>query len=146
MTGKPWRPSMPEGARKLMDAFDQEMKDKYGAEARERHFDRKGNPISYADWAEAFSDYEYRVVKKTIIGDVEISTVWLGMDHGFRRNGPPIIFETMCFQRSDDGTREDFDFQDRYATEAQALKGHAEAVVAVEADLIKPRGDDEAHD
>lgn len=54
-----------------------------------------------------------RVVKKETIGDVEVSTVFLGMNHNYNKEGPPIIWETMVFGGSHDqeqdrcsGTRE----------------------------------------
>jgi len=48
-----------------------------------------------------------------------VSTVWLGLDHGYG-GGPPLIFETMVF-----GGAHDED-QWRYPTEVEALAGHAE--------------------
>jgi hypothetical protein len=58
------------------------------------------------------------------VGDAWISTVWLGIDHGYG-HGPPIIFETMIFGGRDDG------FQARYATKEAALAGHRRVVEAV---------------
>lgn len=64
-------------------------------------------------------------VAETEIGDVRISTVFLGMDHRFRDEGPPILFETMIF-----GGRLD-NFQDRCCTWDEAEAMHAEAVKQV---------------
>ena len=48
-------------------------------------------------WALLFEESEERIVgrTKTLYGE-NLSTVWLGMDHGFRC-GQPLIFETMLF-------------------------------------------------
>jgi hypothetical protein len=46
-------------------------------------------------WARMFKKAD-RVVRKTTIGDAEISTVFLGLDHQFG-DGPPLLFETMVF-------------------------------------------------
>jgi hypothetical protein len=38
-----------------------------------------------------------RVVGRTKIGRVTVSTVFLGLDHGWNPKGPPILWETMVF-------------------------------------------------
>lgn len=38
-----------------------------------------------------------RVVKRETIGDSDVSTVFLGLDHNHFDEGPPIIWETMVF-------------------------------------------------
>ena len=60
---------------------------------------------------------------------VQISTVFLGIDHAFG-SGPPILWETMIFGGLLD------EFQERYATKAEALAGHQEACRQVAATLI----------
>jgi hypothetical protein len=35
---------------------------------------------------------------KTYAEDIEVSTVFLGIDHNFFGDGPPLIFETMVFR------------------------------------------------
>lgn len=62
-----------------------------------------------------------RRVAQTIIGDVNISTVFLGLDHQFG-DGPPLVFETMIF-----GGEHNED-QWRYSTWGEAMKGHEAAV------------------
>ena len=37
------------------------------------------------------------LVKKSIAGDVEVSTVFLGIDHSFSGSKEPLLFETMVF-------------------------------------------------
>ena len=56
------------------------------------------------------------------IPDAQVSTVFLGLDHNFYNNGPPILFETMIFGGPLDGE------QWRYATWKEAERGHAAAL------------------
>jgi hypothetical protein len=63
-----------------------------------------------------------------------ISTVFLGVDHGFGVSGPPLLFETMIFAPAEPRQSAAFvahwDQQcQRYATWAEAAAGHA-AIVA----------------
>ena len=56
-------------------------------------------------------------MKKTKVGNIEISTVFLGLDHSFGGK-KPLLFETMIF-----GGKLDQE-QERYTTWEQAEKGH----------------------
>jgi hypothetical protein len=78
-------------------------------------------PVECADlitWAHAVKKMDRRVAfnKK---GKVEVSTVFLGLDHSFGQ-GRPVLFETMIF-----GGKHDQD-QERYCTWKEAEKGHLE--------------------
>lgn len=57
-----------------------------------------------------------------------ISTVWLGIDHGFvqgKESNIPVLFETMVF----DNERSGFEiYCDRYTSWDDAFKGHQKAV------------------
>ena len=57
-------------------------------------------PIGLADWTEAHRDVDYCRVARDWVGTVEVSTVWLGIDHGFVA-GVPLIFETMRIKDTD---------------------------------------------
>ena len=46
----------------------------------------------FGKWVESAD----RVVSHTQIADIEVSTVFIGIDHQFY-NGPPLLFETMVF-------------------------------------------------
>ncbi len=48
--------------------------------------------VEFGKWVETAD----RVVSKTQVADIEVSTVFLGIDHQFY-NGPPLLFETMVF-------------------------------------------------
>lgn len=50
------------------------------------------------EWARWMEDAD-RCVWRTRVGDWEVSTVFLGLDHCFIGDGPPILFETMVFCR-----------------------------------------------
>lgn len=73
-------------------------------------------------WAEKFK-LDERQVRRTLIGDVEISTVFLGIDHRRTRRGPPILFETMIF----DATGKYDYYEDRCSTWKEATQMHQRA-------------------
>ena len=52
-------------------------------------------PVELMAWAEWFKQAD-RTVTKTDVGEVQISTVFLGLNHAFG-DGPPLLFETMIF-------------------------------------------------
>lgn len=92
------------------------------------YYDREGKPISTLDWSKLLNDRAYKVVALDIVGDVRVSTVWLGLDHGWGNDGaPPVIFETMVF-----GGKLDEEM-DRYSTLADAERGHAAMLARVHA-------------
>jgi hypothetical protein len=100
-------------------------------------YDRQGNVISMERWSELHVDESYLRVAQDTIGPYWISTVWLGLDHGFMRGGPPIIFETMVFANDEvrgDAPLLEFDM-DRYATEEEAKAGHDAMCLLVRATL-----------
>lgn len=78
-------------------------------------------------WARMFEDSSGRRVAQDMIGDVRVSTVFLGLDHNFDDEGPPLLFETMVFGGSLDEETE------RYATWEQAEAGHAAMIERVRA-------------
>lgn len=57
-----------------------------------------------------------------------VSTVFLALDHQYG-DGVPILFETMIFGMPSDHELDDY--TERYATAAEARKGHDEAVTLV---------------
>jgi hypothetical protein len=93
-------------------------------------YDRQGRPISVDRCVELMSDVAYRRVAHDVAQhdphDVTISTIWLGADHSDSIGGKPIIFETMVFVCG-----ESHDPPIRYATEADALAGHARIVATM---------------
>lgn len=91
-----------------------------------RYYDWQGNPISGMQWARLFEDERH--IGDDRIGDVRISTVWIGLDLGLQ--APPLIFETMVFD-------EEGDWSVRYATEREAREGHARVVALVRENAVK---------
>ena len=71
-------------------------------------------------WAEWFEASE-RTVANAQLGEVRVSTVFLGKDHRFGC-GRPLLFETMIFGGEHDG------WQKRYCTWDEAEAGHKAAV------------------
>jgi hypothetical protein len=86
--------------------------------------DDQNNPVPCPDileWGKFFQQKKRRRVARTKVGDVLVSTVFLGLDHNWG-DGPPVLFETMVF----DG---DLDQEiNRYPTWDEAVKGHEEMV------------------
>lgn len=75
------------------------------------------------DWASSFENGK-RHVAQTVLGDVWVSTVFLGIDHshGF---GPPQFFESMVFGGPFDQE------QLRYTTWDEAERGHEKLLAMV---------------
>ena len=106
------------------------------------YYSRQGEPISMEEWAaimaEGRSEKGWEATKRvarTTVGEWEVSTVWLGLDHSFMEDSPPLIFETMIF-----GGEWDTECW-RYSTEAEALEGHQEAVKLLQLDLAAMEAD-----
>lgn len=53
-------------------------------------------PCDIETWARRFQEDE-RIVRQETIGEVMVSTVFLGLDHDFTGKGPPLLFETLTF-------------------------------------------------
>jgi hypothetical protein len=93
-------------------------------------YDRLGVAISMQEWSELNRDRAYKRIDETQVGDLWVSTIWLGLDHGFGfHSGSPTIFETMVFGP---GSWSELYCQ-RYATEAEARDGHRSAVLVAKA-------------
>jgi hypothetical protein len=87
-----------------------------------------GQPISLVLYEELSAiDFMRRVALDSFITydghAVDVSTVFLFHDHGFR-GGPPVIWETMVFGYPGEG-------QYRYTSPIDAIKGHIEICKAL---------------
>lgn len=89
--------------------------------------DEEGEPVATDDlllWARWLETADRRVAHDLDEGDplgkdrIRVSTVFLGLDHNFGDGGPPVLWEPMVFGGLLDGE------QDRYASRADALRGH----------------------
>ena len=83
----------------------------------------KGVPCDLMTWARAFEfSNPSHIVAKTDVGDSRVSTVFLGLNHNYFDDGPPLIFETMIFGSSLD------QYLERCSTWEEAEAQHAVAV------------------
>jgi len=86
-------------------------------------------PISIQEAVALLRDGEARHVAKTMIVTkdlhIQVSTIFLVLDHGWHEGGPPILWETMVF-----GGPLDAD-QDRYSSLEDAKVGHEHMVTLV---------------
>lgn len=87
-------------------------------------FDFDGNPISMREWSALNEDPARKRVALDHIGDVEISTIWIGIDlvAAHRR---PRVYETAVFNA--DGH---VIVLARYSTREEAIEGHKRALLA----------------
>ena len=86
--------------------------------------DEENKPVEIDDiekWGEFYGSGRRRV-GEDFVRNSRISTVFLGLDHSFSEEGPPILYETMIF-----GGKFDCE-QWRYETREEAIAGHRAAV------------------
>ena len=86
------------------------------------------------EWAQWFETAERHVAEDVVEG-FRVSTVFLGLDHGFRHRGPPVVFESMIF--SPDG---DAEAMERYTTWEEAEAGHARMLQGLREELHEALG------
>ena len=100
-----------------------------------------GDVLAWAKWMEdAWRSGRTRVAQDTV-GDIRVSTVFLGLDHGapWDPEAVPILYETMVFGGQLDR------IQMRYPTRAFAVAGHAimvERVRAMEMAVTDEKGEE----
>ncbi|HDY90252.1 MAG TPA: hypothetical protein ENH82_19300 [bacterium] len=82
----------------------------------------ESDPVKWGQW---FEVSEERYIKSDKFGDIQVSTVFLGIDHGFNEEEPPVLFETMIFGGEHD------QYQERYTDIESAKTGHDKAVQLV---------------
>lgn len=79
-----------------------------------------------------FMKRDRRIVEQTEVGDLFVSTVFLGIDHRLSEEGPPLVFETMVFDNSEEGKGDTFaDYCERYSTWDEAVAGHRKVLEAI---------------
>jgi hypothetical protein len=77
-------------------------------------------PCNQLEWSRRFK-LKNRIVAQTYVGDVHVSTVFIGLDHSWG-DGPPLLFETMIFGGPHDG------YQKRCSTWQEAEGMHSQAM------------------
>lgn len=91
------------------------------------YYDRAGKKITSIEWRNLSEDREYRRIEFEELPDgTQVSTVWLGLEHGVNDDGKPLIFETMSFLPNGDS-----DKCRRYFTEEEARLGHEEVKLEI---------------
>jgi hypothetical protein len=95
-----------------------------------RYFVLEGHipvPCDLMAWAKRFEKDETRIVARDLLKDILVSTVFLGIDHNFIGDGPPVLFETMAF---DEGkcNGQSILYETRYCTWSEAEAGHKSVV------------------
>jgi hypothetical protein len=91
-----------------------------------RWYALEGKVVVEADspWHFEFMTLDERRVARTELDGADVSTVFLGLDHGYG-GGPPLVFETLVFGGPMDGECH------RYSTWEQAEVGHKAMVQLV---------------
>ena len=87
--------------------------------------DADGEPQMEPDtlkWGAWFETAERHVLHDKLPNGVRVSTVFLGLDHNFGMDGPPVLWETMIFGGPHT------DYQERYTSKSEAIKGHLHAL------------------
>lgn len=81
--------------------------------------------LLWARWYEQTFETGERHVADDTIGEVWVSTVFLGTDYNFLGEGPPVLWETAIFEKD-----EVVDIR-RYSSREAAERGHTEVVAAL---------------
>lgn len=82
------------------------------------------------EFVKMYDDHSKRSIGRTQVGNLFVSTVFLGLDHSF--GGPELLlYETMIFWNGK-GTDQ---YQERYSTRKEAGRRHKEIVKELEEQL-----------
>lgn len=90
-------------------------------------YGRDGSKITVDQWIALVGAEDTARVAVDLVGEVEVSTIWIGIDATDRPR--PLIFETMIFG----GLHHEHSW--RWATEEEALAGHAGIVERLRQEL-----------
>lgn len=90
--------------------------------------DKKPVEAELLEWAKWFEQKDVRRVAFDRLNNdsITVSTVFLGIDHNWGDDGPPVLFETMIFGGRM-GVHYD-EYQERYCTWEEAEQGHINAI------------------
>lgn len=90
--------------------------------------DNNNNPVAkpVLEAAQWLDDNDHRrTLKRDEIGDILVSTVFLGLDHAWLNEQTPVLWETMIFGGEHD------QYQERYTSHKDALEGHEKALTLI---------------
>lgn len=79
--------------------------------------------LEAAKWLE--NNPSRKIVKRDEIGDILVSTVFLGLNHAWLDEQTPVLWETMIFGGEHD------QYQERYTSHEDALEGHKKALTLI---------------
>lgn len=98
--------------------------------------DEDGEPraVPLLEWARWFEGGARMLARTTFTSGASVSTVFLGIDHRFAGEAPPILWESMLFDEAGGA-----DETARYASTAEAIAGHQAMVQACVARGLAPR-------
>ena len=97
------------------------------------------------EFAQFFEQTEKRIVARTQISGLLVSTVFLGINHGFLPGQQPLWFETMVFADEDRAMPPEVEAlltkwretqQERYSTWREAEEGHKRMVQIIQEGLF----------
>lgn len=92
------------------------------------YWDRDGEPIGdVLDWAKLTEDWDYKLVASEEVGPWTVRTIWSGVDWSFGDSERPLIFSTGVWRTAGEINVTE---ERHWATEAEAIAGHAEVVAA----------------
>ena len=80
-------------------------------------------------------DWDNRFDLKTTVGNYQVSTVDLGLNHQFDPSLPPLYYETMIFKIENEKINFEDWYCERYTTEEEARVGHEKAIEYVKKEL-----------
>jgi hypothetical protein len=91
--------------------------------------DNQPHPVDFEEMcAWRRSTENFNVLRKDDVAGVVVSTIFLGIDHGFG-DGLPVLWETMVFRREADGSINYTDIDgERYTSHADAIAGHTSVI------------------
>lgn len=96
-------------------------------------YNKEGQPITLEDFRRLFADTAYKRIGLTEFSAHIVSTVWLGANHNFDTNSPPLIFETMVFKREKNKKDLEVIHCSRSPTQKEAMEQHEKAVAFIRA-------------
>lgn len=82
-------------------------------------------------WAQWYRQHNRHVARTNLTQTLDVSTIFLGLDHNFGSRGRPILFETMVFDTSEHPS-DWHEYQERYSTWEDAEAGHKRIVTAIQ--------------
>ena len=98
------------------------------------YYSPEGEPIDLDNWMKRFEDRNSKIIGKDTIGDSDVSTVYLGLNHAWTPEVAPLIFETMIFGGEYD------QWQCRWSTKERAIQGHKATIAWLLHEGPEPEG------